>query len=847
MALLYYQNEAYRFKRYNDSIQELVYDIINSSACEIKDELSALLQQCMSDKRCDDLPKFILHENRSATNIYFAIPPTVINLCKHFWRAKDDEQEGHYWNPPHDQDNGFGMVENGVTFEYFPPGADQTPISSLLDANEPLAVDFIIDLMNECVETYSKSKYKNTLQKVIVTDGMDRQNWQWHSLSLWCMYRGAATHKVPYSLQSIHMALERHLLYLSKEGLYDRCEAIMQRLLFDCHSSSVSAVVGSVVLAYPNEYWREALTLFRTLEFIRIDSVRLLFESRAEVDYLSYLIQNPYITQERMESCKQKHRNTHLESIFLQYQFYGSSVLSKENNEALVKNIFGILDKYRKLLDKTFGQEKIVLENLISRIDRRQLKVKGQKQVKDGVAIEFETKLSKNARKMSEETRVENQEMLKYTGLLNWAKAKFKGEKQPNRFNDNPQAAIKDAQNLMNDIENGKKGFITDEDSLIWVSACLLKFYKDALTDEQLYWCENIVEKLKESIIIDSLNATDVKVFNVLPILIELYPEEKDTFTEIMLHNLLAPDHYVKNASSIMISDVKDYGLWEKDPKMMKELVMRYIDSISIDALQPRNLEIILGLIPNQPDQEMKDLALRFLKIIPNLFSNEEIIKCKFDAIEELIDVLHEVAYLFMHTESVEIMNSLGNTNAVMKINSMGRCYLTQLIYEADKCKKSDRFWAIWNSYRPLVAELIQTRKDGILRAYTFNVEWSDSLKEWHSLMQKNLDFLTFMGENCQGDGVIFEGLIKILTTIGSKFKTEGMGWIARAIELYPTMNLANTTALLYLEMVMMPYIYTNKMQIRKNHMLLEQVRTILNFMVSKSSVTGFILRDMLN
>jgi len=52
---------------------------------------------------------------------------------------------------------------------------------------------------------------------------------------------------------------------------------------------------------------------------------------------------------------------------------------------------------------------------------------------------------------------------------------------------------------------------------------------------------------------------------------------------------------------------------------------------------------------------------------------------------------------------------------------------------------------------------------------------------------------------------------------------------------------------LMYLELVMMPYVYTNKMQIRKNTELLAQVRTILNFMVTKSSVTGYMLRDIVN
>ena len=99
--------------------------------------------------------------------------------------------------------------------------------------------------------------------------------------------------------------------------------------------------------------------------------------------------------------------------------------------------------------------------------------------------------------------------------------------------------------------------------------------------------------------------------------------------------------------------------------------------------------------------------------------------------------------------------------------------------------------------------------------------------------------FKTFAG--------IFEGIVKILSTIGRSYKTEGMKWISTAIKKNSGMTLVNSNALMYLELVMMPYVYGNKMMIRSSPELLAQVRTILNFMVTKSSVTGYLLRDMVS
>ena len=111
----------------------------------------------------------------------------------------------------------------------------------------------------------------------------------------------------------------------------------------------------------------------------------------------------------------------------------------------------------------------------------------------------------------------------------------------------------------------------------------------------------------------------------------------------------------------------------------------------------------------------------------------------------------------------------------------------------------------------------------------------------------RNGDFFDYLGEQCGGNHAIFEGIVKILTTIGRNYKTEGMKWISTAIAKNPTMTLANSSALTYLEFVMMPYVFGNKIQIRRTPELLRQVRTILNFMVEKSSVTGFVLRDMVS
>ena len=133
------------------------------------------------------------------------------------------------------------------------------------------------------------------------------------------------------------------------------------------------------------------------------------------------------------------------------------------------------------------------------------------------------------------------------------------------------------------------------------------------------------------------------------------------------------------------------------------------------------------------------------------------------------------------------------------------------------------------------------------LRTYLLNIQWKDGIKEWRCLREQDLDFFSFVGDTCGGSAVSLECIAKALTNIAHNYQTEGMGWISQIVGDHISMNLSGTNALFYLEQVMMEYVYANKMQIRKDTILHEQVRTILNFMVGKSSVTGYVLRDMVN
>ena len=844
ITIAYYQSRAFAREQFNTGIRNLVHEILNNTVFEVKTELASLLHKCITDDELSNyLPEFVLGENAGAWCIHMTIPQQVIELCLYYWREHEEEgdERAPYYSRPYK--NGFGIDEYGVAFKYFPPGADQTPTSDLLLANETLALDFIIRLMNESVDIYARSKNKNTLVKVDITDGDGNNNWQWHSETLWGMYREIGSPVAPYCLMSVHMALERYLLNLSKEGNFAKCKAIMHRLLFECHSSSVSAVVGSLVLAYPNEYWQEALILFKVLGFIQTDGQRAMMEEQTGSLYGLSSGLNSKVDNERMETTKQEFRQKNLEGICLSYQCFGSNVLTKNESEAFIQQIYKILDEHRKLLDEVKGDEGRLLEIQLSRMDRRRLKISGQKKTDKGVVILFDTELNEETRKISETAIVEHQEMIKYLGLFNWAYAKMRGETSPNPVYEKNVDIVFDAARLLEaKLNEGGVAFLMDANTLPWVSACLLKFHKNELSVKQLEWCRGIIERnvtnfKNEYGVMDGAYAC----IQVIPVLIELFPKEKNKYAKWLFQSLLIPDHGNVSASTSAIDAVKIFALWDKESHLMKNILNKYDQYVKKETLQPHHLKIVLGLIPDKPDQETTVLAVHYLKQIPQLLAKNE------GTVSGMFDVLDVLARLFIKTNAKDIINCLSYTQAIVKERYLGSSFLAQLIVLADRYKNPDRFWEIWNAYRSVVHDLVNQYDSGQLKTYTLNIPWNDGVKEWHSLRKQDIGFFEYLAENCEGNAIVFEGIVKLMTTVGYNYRNEGIGWLAIIIKHHPDIDVTDTVSMRYLELVMLQYIYANKMQIRKRPNLLADVRAILNFMVSRSSVTGYMLRDMIN
>ena len=109
------------------------------------------------------------------------------------------------------------------------------------------------------------------------------------------------------------------------------------------------------------------------------------------------------------------------------------------------------------------------------------------------------------------------------------------------------------------------------------------------------------------------------------------------------------------------------------------------------------------------------------------------------ESVHQLFTVTDSLAEMFMRTESMTILSALHYTDALVKEAYLGDTFLMKLIILADSYKKPDRFWEIWNSYRPLVSEMASGWGKQQLRTYTLNIEWNDGVTEGTLCVQKTL------------------------------------------------------------------------------------------------------------
>ncbi len=917
LALHYYQwiqTQEHFYKFYD--VREQIYQIICDGSKEIVKDLNAVFTDVLKNKWRNnndpyaDFVEAILSKYQYLI-IYTQLPKQIMQLADLFWTLRPIQNELYNY---HDGiEYYFGLEENHV--EYFPSSAFKTPLWWLLQADFKDALDFIIQFTNRCVKCYEKSGHDETVKTIHFKIGATEIS-QIGSQGIWETYRGTSSPVTPYLLQSLHMALEKILLEKAKHLEKEALENLLLYILKDAVSASLSAVVASIVLAYPEKTFDIACGLFKVREFIQFDFIRKnINEHQAESLYgMGSFSSDNIFTNERLESCKENHRQTCLEDLFLRYQFVNVGNVSEEEVKSRQKLLWKIIDDYYNALppESQQSEDDKIWRIALSRIDRRKMTIKVQPESDKQYMLTFEPEIPKSIQDYQKKSQRKTDSFTEHISLSLWASYRWSNDKRVEnykKYEDAPTVVLLEVKKIYVQLTliQSKDSFFDDS---FWLQnyavpseccACLIRDKYDLLTQENKEFCEKILieyafRPLQKDYFYQGGDGTEHAIA-VLGRLIPEFPEDEDSIKALLLLNLLRDDvigasgkycrddaiesiKYLADAGKVAVffsflywyaylkpffdeeckkvwfchdEKLKNQNIYEIFTEKYETELQRFlksdlsiINTISVEKLSLHGTAVLLDLfIKKIPDDstcviyvitQMTQLLIE--KKERHDYSNDYRIQRK---------VLNRYTTLLLTTDKENIKRYLDPFIKQFQGQEVFADFFDEVIIVEDSTKNYDSFWTIWKEFQPVIINFAKNIfVDKIFESYLFaQTPWKSNAKQWDTLREKDFCFFHDIAYSLGMYPSVLFSLCRLLYGVGSLYLEDGIEWIAYIItQFVDNTYKTHTNTVYYLEQIIRKYITLKKDKIRKNTATKKSILTILNYLVEKGSVVGYMLRE---
>lgn len=291
-----------------------------------------------------------------------------------------------------------------------------TPLLWLLEYHTDKALDFIVALFNHATVHYKSHVYESDkITEVTLRLPSGATTQQTASPALWTMYRGHTGMTNPL-LASILMALEKYLLRLGAQGetkgeLLRHC---LKTLLTNSHSVATTAVVSSVVQAYPLMAGEWMLAVLDQKDFYNWDIARYTQDLQSP-----FMIQDGSLdVRERTASHYLVHRKQYDAGLrgFVIYYWVTIGVLIPQL-ESMIDRLYAEADP-----------EDLDWRKTLEHIDGRLLRYGKEVEVNGQPGFMIETEFSPKVAAMVEEFRVQFEKERTERVQVNELKAAFDGK-----------------------------------------------------------------------------------------------------------------------------------------------------------------------------------------------------------------------------------------------------------------------------------------------------------------------------------------------------------------------------------------------------------------------------------
>ena len=917
-ALHFYKHAELNEKvHYSNEIEQILLQLIMLSSPELKKELLDATNELISEKNVQDwdqpfdsLREAVLTGDDGNFAFIAALPARTIALAKSAWYEREDVED-EYYRYKTGLEHRYG-IDSPYRRKYFPASALQTPVLTLLMVSFAETIDFILDFTNRAVETYFASGTDESLKEIELTiEGKKKK--QIISPGLWAMYRGSGSPVTPYLLQSMHMALEKKLLEIAKTTDKDVVESWLFYLLISTRSASITAVVTSVVLAYPDKFFEVAKILFSVPEFFWCDSRRLNSESEAKTIYsigYGFDYRNKEFEDERLATCDDPHRRMCLENLVVNYQFIRSDDVTEEEVEQRQQAIWDILDNISTTISTyELDDDQKKLRLLLGRMDRRIMNPKVTRKGENSIIIELNPDLDEDLKAYGQQAQAAFQETYKHLSLKHWAKHKIEGKElseDHKRYEEGFNLALEETKTILHNLQHGDERFsFLNREIPAYACAAITKYHRDHLTKDDLSFCEEVIlsyaqAPLQEHYRYQIADGVEVAI-NTLPALYEVTPDSKPDFNLLLLLVLFDDyplgdykrvcDYVIEalhelykisptDANAILFGYImlkpkfdadnlpdkrgmqrksRAEAIWDFVEKYKTELeaicgVQVHYQDLKLNTQNIQTFETAFQIIPaDTEDSNHLDYIKKMVERFSGTFFKETRDSRKNDTIV-YYKLKHrffkKFAFFLLHRDlselsswTKEIIKTFGPTEETAN-------FLSELVLAEDQTGRYESFWIIWHCFYPVIKGLTQESKshhlNEIITNYLLAWPWWGDSKEWRSLRQKDTAFFQKVSAEMGQHPTVLYSIAKLLNQIGAPFLEQGIFWIADMLSENPTLQRKQLRpdTIYYLERAARRFVYLNRTKLKTNYMLRSRLVILLDFLVEKGSVNGYLLRE---
>ena len=326
-----------------------------------------------------------------------------------------------------------------------------------------------------------------------------------------------------------------------------------------------------------------------------------------------------------------------------------------------------------------------------------------------------------------------------------------------------------------------------------------------------------------------------------------LYPKYNETIDTVQ------KEAYVKDRfASIGKKDVIGRFLSENE-NIFNALIDNSI-TLNISKINSKSkiiyLLVIFKIVANIPNHnDFKKIIMIILPIFATYFSSDDIEDKRFNY-KERYSFYETFAELILKMRIKDILVYLKPFNDNIPSQDC-EMFFNQFVYAEEKIKSYDNFWYVWNYFRDSIIYVSNGNnhyryRDEIIESYLFaRVFWNQNAKTWHSFKQNNHFFFYEIIQKIGHHPSTLYSIIKLICGVGSVFFDYGIDWVSYILEknLFSDKKLSKNT-LYYIESYMRQYIYKNREKIRHDNELKQKSIIILNFIIEKGSVIGYLLRE---